>query len=134
MFQRRQLGSLTSFSIRQYVRDMGAENRKQQELASPEKRQKRAMGMMAGCRPLAEPPVLYLNNLMDNTSSDRRYKNLLENDPGRVFRMKDLASEGRVLNDYSDWFFEMQKDAGVLVSPRLRSSKPHAPEANSAVN
>ena len=34
------------------------------------------MWTMAGSRPLAEPPVLYLNSFVDDISSDRRYKNL----------------------------------------------------------
>lgn len=113
MLQRQPLGSLTPFKFNQYVRDMGAENRRQRELASEQKRQKRAMWTMTGIRPLAEPPVLYLNSIMDDIGSDRRFKNLWENDPGKVCRMKDLVSEGRVLSDYNDWTIEMQMDAGV---------------------
>ena len=56
--------------------------------------------------------MLYLNSLMDDIGSERRY-NLWENDRGKVCRMKDLVCEGRVLSDYNDWTVEMQKDIGV---------------------
>lgn len=45
-----------------------------------------------GSSPLAEPPVLCLDGIMNDISSDRRYQNLWQNDPGKVSRMKDLVA------------------------------------------
>lgn len=63
-----------------------------------------------GARPLAEPPVIYLDDIMQDIGSDRRYKNLWQNDPGKGSTMKDLVAEGSVIGKYDGWATEMSND------------------------
>lgn len=60
-------------------------------------------------RPLAEPPMLDYDNVIENElPSDIRFSKLFPNDIERWVRCRDVETERLILTEYLDWALNMQ--------------------------